>query len=78
LDDLSNVRLSASASLLSGSPVRVTQVGAETGLASFVDQFLEHEKSWLKLQSESTQFVARLSQTPIASPLDEGQDIKGE
>jgi hypothetical protein len=59
--------------------VFVTQVGTETGLvALFVDQFLEHEKSWLKLQSELTQFIARLSQTPTASPLEEGQDIKGE
>lgn len=48
----------------------------DTGFASFVDQFLEHEKSWLKLQSELTQFIARLSQTPTSSPLEEGQDIK--
>jgi hypothetical protein len=56
----------------------VTQAGPDTGLASFVDQFLEHQKSWLKLQSELTQFIARLSQTPTASPLEEGQDIKGK
>lgn len=56
----------------------VTQADPDTGLASFVDQFLEHEKSWFKLQSELTQFIARLSQTPTASPLEEGQDIKGK
>jgi hypothetical protein len=56
----------------------VTQAGLDTGLASFVDQFLEHEKSWFKLQSELTQFIARLSQTPTALPLEEGQDIKGK
>jgi hypothetical protein len=56
----------------------LTQAGPDTGLASFVDQFLEHEKSWLKLQFELTQFIARLSQTPTASPLEEGQDIKGK
>lgn len=54
----------------------LSNVGPETSLASFVDQFLEHEKSWFKLQSELTQFIARLSQTPAASPLEEGQDIK--
>jgi hypothetical protein len=59
--------------------VFATQAGPDTGLASFVVQFLEHEKSWLKLQSELTQFIARLSQTPTAaSPLEEGQGIKGE
>jgi hypothetical protein len=58
--------------------VFVTQAGPETGLASFVEQFLEHEKSWLKLQPELMQFIARLSQTPTASPLEEGQDIRGK
>jgi hypothetical protein len=56
----------------------VAQEGSETGLALFVDQFLEHEKSWLKLQSESTQYIARLSQAPTASPLEEGQNMKGK
>jgi hypothetical protein len=70
---------SVSALLLKSSRVCVViQAGPETGLASFVDQFLEHEKSWLRLQSELTQSIARLSQTPTASPLGEGQDIKGK
>jgi len=56
----------------------VTQAGSETGLALFVDQFLEHEKSWLKLQSELTQFISRLSEAPTASPLEEGQNLKGK
>ncbi len=55
-----------------------TKAGPESGLSLFVDQFLEHERSWLKLQPELTQFIARLSQTPTASPLEEGQDIKGK
>jgi hypothetical protein len=58
--------------------VFVPQAGSETGLALFVDQFLEHEKSWLKLQSELTQFIARLSQAPTGSPLEDGQNIKGK
>jgi hypothetical protein len=79
LDDLSNVRLCIlSQRYCCEVHVFVTQVGPDTGLVSFVDQFLEHEKSWLKLQSELTQFIARLSQTPTASPLEEGQDIKGK
>jgi predicted component of type VI protein secretion system len=79
LDDLSNVRLCIlSRRNCCQIHVFVTQAGPDIGLASFVDQFLEQEKSWLKLQSELTQFIARLSQTPTASPLEEGQDIKGK
>ena len=79
LDDLSNVRLcTLSQRYCCRVHAFVTQAGPETGLLSFVDQFLEHEKSWLKLQSELTQFIARLSQATTASPLEEGQDIKGK
>lgn len=79
LDELSKVRLcTPSQRYCHLVHVFVAQTGSETGLALFVDQFLEHEKSWLKLQSELTQFIARMSQAPTASPLDEGQNIKGK
>jgi hypothetical protein len=78
LDDLSNVRLSNPQRFYHGFHVFVAQAGSETGLVLFVNQFLEHEKSWLKLQSELTQFIARRSQAPTASPLEEAQNIKGK
>jgi len=45
-------------------------------LTLFMRRFLEHERSWLELQSELTQFLARLSQAPTDSPLEEGQNLK--
>lgn len=79
LDDLSNVRLSTPPQrFYHGFHVFVAQAGSETGLVLFVNQFLEHEKSWLKLQSELMQFIARQSQAPTASPLEEAQNIKGK
>jgi len=54
----------------------LANAGTDAHLALFVQRFLEHEKSWLKLQSELTQFLARLSQAPTDLPLEEGQDLK--
>jgi len=55
----------------------VSKAGPGSLLAQFVHRYLDHEKSWLKLQSELTQFVARLSQTPTDSPREEeGQILK--
>jgi hypothetical protein len=53
------------------------QAASGADLASFVHKFLEHDKSWFKLQSELMQFFARLSQTPTDSPLEEeeGQNL---
>jgi hypothetical protein len=79
LDDLSNVRLSTPPQrFYHGFHLFVAQAGSETGLVLFVNQFLEHEKSWLKLQSELMQFIVRQSQPPTASPLEEAQNIKGK
>ncbi|KAH9965841.1 hypothetical protein BC827DRAFT_1264930 [Russula dissimulans] len=54
----------------------VSNAGSDARLALFVHRYLEHEKSWLKLQSGLTQFVARLSQAPTDSPREEGENLK--
>jgi hypothetical protein len=58
------------------------QAASGGDLASFVHRFLEHDKSWLKLKSELTQFFARLSQAPTDSPLEEEEqqnlNLKGK
>jgi hypothetical protein len=58
------------------------QAASGAHLASFVHKFLEHDKSWFKLQSELTQFFARLSQAPTDSPLKEEEvqnlNLKGK
>ncbi|KAI0254798.1 hypothetical protein BJV78DRAFT_1279894 [Lactifluus subvellereus] len=56
----------------------LAKAGPSAHLDLFIHRFLEHEKSWYKLQSELTQFVARLSQAPTDSPLEEGQNLKGK
>lgn len=56
----------------------MVQAGSSAHFAPFVHKFLEHEKSWFKLQPELTQFVACLSQVSTDASLDEGQNLRGK
>ena len=56
----------------------VAQVGAGTRLPQIVHQFLEHEKSWLQLQTDLIRSVALLSQQLPKPSHEDVQKLKGK